>query len=362
MVALIALVLSTLLSGCDTARYYRQAVTGHCRLVLARQPIGRLLSDPATSPELKSSLNKLLALREFARTNLALPVDGHYLDYVALDRRHVVWNVYAAPEFAVEAHSWWYPLVGRQDYRGYFREADAHRYAMRLAQRGFDVCVGGVDAYSTVGWFKDPVLSTFWNRADEELADLLFHELAHQRVFAPGDSDFNEAFATTVAREGVRRWLMRQGDRERWMRYQVERQREEEFVDLVTQTRARLELLYGEGAPAGESRARALRHMKQNCFEDMRRRYAELKGRWDGDATYDRWFSQPLSNAHLNTIDTYHHWVPAFERLLIEAEGELTTFYRMASHLRHLPKAERDARLNQGLGPRPLQSPLRPAR
>src|SRR5262245_50615476 len=188
--------------GCETASYYGQAIGGQWEIVRGGETSAILLADADTPEALKGKLRVVLQLREFAEKELKLPVDGHYECYADLGRRYVVWNVHGAPEFSLEPKSWWYPVVGRLKYRGYFSEAKAQRYARQLEAEGLDVYVAGVEAYSTLGWFKDPVLNTFLNHDEVDVAETLFHELAHQRLFVRGDTDFDEAFATAVAQEG----------------------------------------------------------------------------------------------------------------------------------------------------------------
>src|SRR5439155_27160335 len=177
-------------------------IGGQYALLTHQQSIEKLASAPATPSPLKEKLRLVQDLRVFAKQELRLPVDGHYRKYVDVHRAFVVWNVEAAPEFSLEPKSWWYPFVGRLEYRGYFSEGSARRYGSRLEKKGNDVHVGGVEAYSTLGSFADPVLNTFILDAEGDLAELIFHELAHDRVFARGDTNFNEAFATSVGQEG----------------------------------------------------------------------------------------------------------------------------------------------------------------
>src|SRR5262245_58234042 len=208
------------LAGCGTVGYYAQAIRGQCQILHRQEPIARLLQDTNTPPRLRQRLELVLRLREFAERDLGLDANGHYRHYADLRRPFAVWNVYAAPEFSLKAKAWWYPVVGRLEYQGYFDEAKARRYASRLATDGYDVYVGGVPAYSTLGWFRDPVLNTFVFDDDVDLADTLLHELAHQRLFVAGDTDFNEAFATAVAEAGVQRWLRAADDQPALARHQ----------------------------------------------------------------------------------------------------------------------------------------------
>jgi predicted aminopeptidase len=291
-------------------------------------------------------------LRAFAAKDLRLPVDGHYEKYADVHRPFVVWNVEAAPEFSLEPKTWWYPLVGSLEYRGYFSEQAARNYAARLQKQRYDVYVGGVTAYSTLGWFKDPILNTFIFDPEPDLAETLFHELGHQRVFASGDTDFNEAFATTVGQEGARRWLRANGDTSACEKYLAELRRTREFANLIMATRERLKTLYedertAEGNLKAVKKKRAvppeqLREQKQQLLNRLQQEYTQLKAQWGGNTTYDDWFAAPVNNAQLNSVAAYYDLVPAFERLLKQNGGDLEKFYEAADRLAREPKTERD--------------------
>ena len=232
----------------------------------------------------------------------------------------MVWNVEAAPEFSLEPKSWWYPLVGRLEYRGYFSKKAAQKYSDWLGRKGFDVYMGGVEAYSTLGWFKDPVLNTFIFEPEPDLAEIIFHELGHQRVFVRGDTDFNEAFATTVGQEGARRWLRATRDINAYTAYTSELRHTDEFVHLVAATRARLASLYGDEVEEGKvKRVRKkpttspdqLRQDKQRIFDDLKQQYAKVRAQWGSDTQYDEWFAHQLNNAQLNSVAAYYDLVPA---------------------------------------------------
>lgn len=342
--ALACLVLTLLSSGCRTAGYYRQAVRGHFQLLAEREPATAVIDGSKSHPELSRKLELILELRAFAESDLLLEPGKHYLDYVELDRRHVVWNVSAAPEFSLNSKGWWYPFLGRLTYRGYFAEQDARNYAARLAAKGDDVFVGGVDAYSTLGWFNDPILSSFIRRDDADLAELIFHELAHQKIFARGDTDFNEAFATALAQEGVRRWLVSRGDAGAIERRRIAFARETQFINLLLSARDKLEALY-EAHETDSLTATArdeLRRQKHGLLDRLQRDYARLRDeQWGGFNGYDRWMSLPINNARLNTIDSYYDYVPAFNDLLQEADGDLAAFYDEVRRLKRMKKKAR---------------------
>lgn len=345
------------LSGCQTFSFYRQAIAGQYEIVAHQQKIEKVVADPRTPARLKAKLELVQGMRVFARDTLKLPVDGHYQKYVDVHRPYVVWNVEAAPEFSLEAKTWWYPWVGSLDYRGYFSEADATNYARILEEKGYDVFVGGVPAYSTLGWFKDPVLNTFVFDPEPDLAETIFHELGHQRVFASGDTHFNEAFATIVGQEGAKRWLRAKGDTNACARYVAELRRTDQFVHLVAKTRKELEALYGDERTDGGSIRTSkketamfpeeLRQRKQQILAGLQKEYAQLKAtEWEGDKGYDRWFAHGVNNAKLNSVAQYYDWLPAFRRLLELDGGDLERFYKAVEQLARQPKKERDAKLN----------------
>ena len=351
----LAVAIAAAVCGCRTIGYYAQAVRGECQIVARQQRIEKVLADPQTPDVLKARLQLVQQLRAFAAKELKLPVDGHYLRYADLHREFVVWNVYAAPEFSLEPKTWWYPFVGSLDYRGYFAESAARNYAAGIAKKGFDVHVEGVEAYSTLGWLKDPVLNTFINHSDAGLAEIIFHELGHQRVFAHGDTDFNEAFATVVGEEGARRWLRAKGDTAALEQYQAALRRNAQFVRLVADARQKLEALYGdERMSGGEIKAakkprsvapEALRQEKQRILDGLRRDYGALEATWRKSTADDVWLTSSANNAQLNSVATYFDLVPAFERLLAANGGDLEKYYAAAERLTKLPRAERHREL-----------------
>ncbi len=349
---LIALLLALLgVSGCQTITFYSQAIKGQYGLFAHQQPIDRLIKDAQTDAKLRPKLELVERLRVFAENDLKLPVDGHYRKYVDVHRKFVVWNVEAANEFSMEPVSWWYPLVGRLEYRGYFSEEGARKYGRKLKEDGYDVYVGGSTAYSTLGWFKDPVLNTFIFEPESDLAETLFHELGHQEVFARGDTDFNEAFATTVGQEGTRRWLLAKGDTNGIAQYTAELARNDDFVRLIMQVRLKLEALYGdERTEAGKVKAtrkkrgvppEQLREEKRVIYKELQDGYLALKKAWGNRSDYDAWFAREVNNAQLNSVAAYYDLVPGFERLLKLNGDDLPRFYKEAERLANMPKKAR---------------------
>ncbi len=355
---ILSLILLTSLTGCQSLRFYKQAIQGQCKIYWSQRPIAKVLKDEQTADPVKEKLGLVLALRTFAQDKLLLPPGGHYLKYADLERRFVVWNVYAAPELSLDTKRWWYPLVGRLKYRGFFSEKAARDYAAKLASDGYDVFVGGVEAYSTLGWFQDPVLNTFIHHKPADLAEIIFHELTHQKVFAKGDTDFNEALATAVGEEGVRRWLQSAGNTNAVREYLVAQERNEQFVRLVTDARNQLKQVYGDnddheakGGTAPSTSDQWKRKQKQRIIQDLKGRYAQLKTEWGGTGAYDNWFARPINNAQISTISTYYDLVPYFRRLLQRENGDLKKFYAVAQKLADIrDKDDRHAALKKLAG------------
>lgn len=329
-----ALLPALLTCSCGTINFYTQAAGGQMEIWRKSRANASALADPAVSDHVKQRLRLIEELRAFAAGDLHLPTKS-FSKYCDLKRPYVVWVVFAAPEFSVEAKKWWYPLVGSLKYRGFFNEADARREAGKLREEGLDVFMGGVEAYSTLGYFKDPVLNTFLHRSDAELAELIFHELTHAKVFIPGDTDFNEAFATANAQDGVRRWLRSKGDLAALRAYETRLRTQQRNIRLLLDTRAQLKQVYARTYRSIETERLA----KQHVFEDMLRKagVSQPQTRVQGSKGLQSW-----NNARINTVAAYYTLVPGFERLLKNCNGDLETFHSKVSHMRHLKPEQRD--------------------
>lgn len=324
------------LSGC----YVLQAAGGQAEVMRKSEPIPQVLADPQTSPHTRERLQLVQEAREFAIAELALPDGKSYRQYADLGRPYVVHNVVATPEFSVDPHRWCFLVAGCISYRGYFEQSRAERYARRLTARGDDVSVGGVPTYSTLGHLPDPVFQPMLEWRDTRLVGTVFHELAHERMYLPGDSELNEAFAGVVEDEGVRRWLATRGRTADIAAYETGLQRQQEFAALLQETRLRLRQLYASGLPPAEMRIE-----KQREFGRLKFRHEQLRREhWDGYAGYDAWFARPLNNARLVAVATYEDCVPGLRRVLQEA-GSLAAFYAQVAATRTLTVEERHARL-----------------
>jgi predicted aminopeptidase len=331
-----------LVAGCSGVGYYYQAARGQFALSHAARPLPSVLSDPATSPDLRAQLETARAIRDYASTDLKLPDNDSYRKYADLKRPFVVWNVFAAPEFSIRAREWCFPVAGCVGYKGWFDQQSAESFADTTRHEGYDVFVYGVPAYSTLGWFDDPLLNTFIHYPRAELARLIFHELAHQVAYADGDSTFNESFATAVELEGVRRWLRSAGTEPERTEFEAMQARKRDFVELVERTRTRLDAVY-----ASKLEPDAMRAAKAAEFARMRGEYESLKQRWGGFRGYDRWFGQALGNAHLASVATYTQRVPAFDGLLARSGGDVERWYQEARRLTKLPAESRAAELDR---------------
>ena len=338
----ITIILAMTLAGCQGASYYSQAVGGHARIMLAQQPIAELLEEPGTSQALREKLSYVLRLREFARKDLLLPVGDAYLGYVDLHRPYVVWNVYAAPELSLEPKTWCYPVVGCASYRGYFARQEAESYSAALSGKGYDVFVAPALAYSTLGWFDDPVLSTFLQLDNARLSALIFHELAHRMLYVAGDTSFNESLATAVEEEGLRRWAVAGQTPGILAQYERQQRLRDRFIAMVSRYKNELNALYAGDLSVDQKRAKkaAIFGALRSAFEAERQAIPEM-------ATYEHWFASGLNNAGLATIAVYHGWVPAFQRILSRSQGDLAAFYQECRRLSRLPSLERQQHLRQ---------------
>jgi len=333
--SVVLLVAVGLLAGC--AGYYLQAAAGQAALMRARLPFAEVLADPATSPAVKLQLLTVEEVLLFARVELALPPTRSYRQYADLGRSYVVWNVFAAPEFSLEPREWCYPIAGCTTYRGWFSEERARSYAARLEAEGEDVFVGGVAAYSTLGWFADPVINTMLGDNPDELAALLFHELAHQKLYVPGDTLFNEGFATLVEEEGTRRWLASRHDSSGLCALEVRRLRRAAVLGIVAELRTRLAVVYG-----GEGPSDLRRQQRAAVLDEARARYGRLRANWPEPPWFDSWFEPGLNNARLAALSAYEDYVPAFRMLLAREGGDLPRFYASVQELGEREPAARD--------------------
>lgn len=330
-----------LLSGCSSLSYYTQLASGQVALLRAREPISDVIADPSRDIKLRDHLLKAQQAREFASQHLRLPDNKSYRLYADIHRPYVVWNVFATGEFSLDAVTHCFPIAGCVAYRGYYDQGAARGEAALQKLDGKDVYVSGVEAYSTLGWFNDPITSSMMNWGDERLATLIFHELAHQRLYVKDDSEFNESYATFVEQEGTRQWRQARGLPLEGAK--SETQRRDQLTRLALETRNRLKALYAEPLTP-----QTMRQRKAAEFERLRSQYEHLRdSQWGGDKRFDSWVYAPMNNARLLPIGLYDQWVPAFEALFRDVNGDWPAFFTAVEKMGALPKKEREAALER---------------
>ena len=325
-----------LLNGCSSVSYYSQLASGQLQLLRAREPVAKVIADPSRDAKLRTHLRQSQKARNFASEHLHLPDNQSYRLYADIGRPYVVWNVFATPEFSLKPQNHCFPIAGCVAYRGYYSQSAARGEAAIQRLQGMDVSIGGVEAYSTLGWFNDPILNSMMGWGDERLATLIFHELAHQRVYVKDDTEFNESFATFVEQEGTRQWRAFRSlppDDNKQARHR------DQFIQLVLNTRTQLEALYALPLPPEQMRQR-----KVAAFEQLRAEYRQLRDdQWAGDKRYDAWINAPLNNARLLPFGLYDQWVPAFAALFKQQGGDWVRFYAQVEKLGALPVEQRKA-------------------
>lgn len=337
------LLLVTGLTGCTTIGYYSQAIGGHAALMISGDSVDKLVARADTPPKLKAKLATSQRARHFARNTLNLPVGGAFTDYVALERPWVVVNLVAVPEFSLEPHRWCYPMLGCQAYRGYFSLDDAMTEQTRFANDGYDTFIGGVTAYSTLGWFDDPLHTGFTELPDSRMVALMFHELAHRVVYIGDDTAFNESFATAVELEGLKLWSERSGSPETFQRALERLQQRNQTLTLVETTTAQLDSLYQQ---RDRLSVETLRAQKTELLEDFLQAYSGLSEQWAQPGPFGA-SPENLNNANLALFRQYNQYVPGFRQLLKNLDHDFTAFYQAVATLSERPKAERSRQLRE---------------
>lgn len=340
----VLLFLAITVSACTSFGYYMDLMAGHAALLEQRKAVSDILADKETKPKLRKLLKKSQHIRNFASKSLHLPENDSYRYYVDLKRPFAVWNVVATKELSIKAKKWCFIFVGCLSYKGYFSKKEANENASRLKKQGYDVHVAGARAYSTLGWFDDPLLNTMMYRSEARRAGIIFHELAHHIIYIDNDSAFNEAFATVVEQEGVRRWMKATGQNEKYARYLFYKKRDGQINNLLLETKQALKKLY-EASITDEQK----RNKKKKLFSLMLQRYKALKKTWQGKHinTFDQWMQQGLNNSHLLLVATYHDLVPMFNAMLEKVNHDLPRFYIAVKQLGQMEKEQRLSLLQQ---------------
>ena len=332
--------ITVLLSGCSHMGYYWQAIGGQMEIFSRQLSIDAMLVNPETRPELKQKLEYILQARAFASRELYLPDNNSYTNFVDVERSYLVWNVFAAPALSLKPYQSCFLVTGCLAYRGYFNKKDAYQFANGLKQQGYDVFIAGISAYSTLGWFDDPVPNTIMHYNDAHLAGLIFHELAHQKIFVKDDTAFNESFAMAVELAGVKQWMQQVGDPSVYLKYKNDKKRREQFIALLMRAREALDQLYSSNKDNKQDK-------KETILLGLKSKYKELKKEWQGDNHYDDYMKQNLNNAHFISVGLYHRYVPAFTRLLEKNNNDWAIFFKQVQQIGNLPQKERELKLMQ---------------
>ena len=311
------------LTGCSTAKYYSHAVVGHLQLTTGLTPIGKVIEQDETNKELRRQLELVTELRDFAENKLSLDVGKAYSRYKHLDRSAAVWVVYAAPRFSTKLQTWKYPIVGEYQSKGFFKERMAKEYSAKLQSQGFDVYLGEAIAYSTLGWFSDPLLSTFLDDSDEELAETLFHELTHRTYYLKGDTMFNESFATAFAQKSVQLWLREKGEEQRLENYRQKLKRRDEFRSLLQETKNELNLIYKN---TNNDSAVILQKRKQDLMQSFKATCIDLRKKWNKPKSLESWIDEEVNNAKIAASSVYLLKVPYFNQLWEQANQDPKTY------------------------------------
>ena len=335
LLCLIFVVAIAAIPGC----YYTQAVRGQMEVLRKREPIGDVIDNPATPPELADRLRLVQEARAFSISELGLPDNKSYQTYSDLERDYVVWNVFAAAEFSLAPKQWCYPVAGCVSYRGYFKKDAAMRKASKLKKEGFDVYLGGVAAYSTLGKFNDPVLSTMMRWSNVQLASVLFHELAHQLLYVKGDTGFNESFATAVEEFGIERFLLSRNLGDDFEAYEDRKDERRITMQIIGDARDELRILYASDFNAADKRRRKQQRLDK-LSEDLR----ALLGTSGGDAP--AWLAEPLNNARIASLTLYEGRLPELRIMLERCDENLECFYDEARRISELDEEERDEYLD----------------
>ena len=337
MRTLISIPLLLVLVGCADLGYYWHNASGHLELMSERVDIETLIEDEQTENDLRERLLLVQEIRRFSIDRLDLPDNGSYDSYVQLDNPYVVQNVFAAPEFSTRLYQWCYPVIGCASYRGYFDEKRLNNYVEELEAQGLEVSIGRVPAYSTLGWFDDPVLSSFIDWPDYRLAGLIFHELTHQQLFIDDDTTFNESLASAVQQQGTRLWLAHNNRDselaafERWLKYRAE------VIALIVATRQGLDELY-----ASELAEPEMRIAKAERFDVARQQHGKIAQRHGVTRGFTAWFAADLNNARIGSVAAYRARVPAFVNMMNSMDNDFARFYAYAEEISALPKDRRD--------------------
>ena len=303
-----------------------------------RVDIDDLIENPGTDAKLKQRLELVRQIRQFSIDHLALPESGSYKSYVQLDQPYALQNLFAAPEFSTRLITWCYPFAGCTSYRGFYEQKRLDDFISELKVDNNDIHIGRVPAYSTLGWFDDPVLSSFIDWPDHRLAGLIFHELTHQKIYVDDDSQFNESLATAVQQVGIRLWLQARRETDKLEMFNRSLLYRRDVVLLIEDTRNKLSDMY-----QSEQSPESKRQQKNLFFDQLREKYEDIATAHDYRDGFAKWFSRELNNAKLASVSTYNALVPAFVKMIEAHNDEFDSFFKYAEKIADLEKEKRDS-------------------
>ena len=341
MVKLIFIVtISLMLQACSSVAYYWEKVQGHTEILEKQRPVQEVIDSPDTKAQIRERLKNVQQARNFASDKLLLPENDSYRYYADIGRDYVVWTVVATPPYSMKPKQWCFLIVGCLSYRGYFSKQSAEEFAAELKKKNMDVYVAGTKAYSTLGWFDDPLLNTMLYKSEAYRVGIIFHELAHQKMYVEDDTAFNEAFASAVEKQGVKEWFVQQKNANKFEKYILSKKRDDQFKKLLLDTRKNLEKLYTKKISID-----LMQVEKKSLFKQLRENYNKFKIRWHGYTGFDKWMSNNLNNSHLALVATYNNLIPAFDGLFKASGDNFKVFYEKVNELKDMEYTKRHKKL-----------------
>ncbi len=310
------------LPGC----YLVRLGCGQLRVASGQRPIEEVLADPSVSNAQRAALRLIGDVRRFGIGSLGLEAGESYTTFFDTHGRPVLYNVTAARVDRLEAVTWWFPVTGTVAYKGFFSREDAVRERDYLERVGYDALLSPVSAYSTLGWCRDPVLSTMLDDPPEALAELVLHEMTHATVYAAGQTDFNEQLASFVGGAAAEAFFVgREGpEGPTGRRLRARRRDASRLGEWLRETREALETYYGSEGSAAEKRAG-----REAVFVRARVRYAERAAAFETD-TYAGICNLRLNNAVILALGRYNRADDLLVRALAKAGDDLRTLLRHA--------------------------------
>ncbi|CAN5295980.1 aminopeptidase [soil metagenome] len=314
----LSLLLLVLLTAACSPGYVLRAGYEEAKILRRRQPITRLVADPRTPPEQRAKLGLVLEARAFAERELKLDVGDSYTTFSQLDSDTLALVLSAAHQDRFAPHTWWFPIVGRVPYKGFFSEARARREIAKLEQRGLDTYLRPTSAFSTLGWFNDPLVSSLLRYDSVSLANTVVHELFHNTLYVPGQAAFNESLANFVGSRGAIQFFCARDTR---LCEQARNEWQDEllFGGFLSEVVRELEALY---ARTDLDRAGKL-VAREEVFTRARRMFAEeIRPRFQGRGvgSFER---LPLNNATLISRRLYYQRLDLFEQVFARNQHNL---------------------------------------